>query len=185
MNNNSTRLFVVCGAIVLAAIVFQVFFRYEYIPRTTRIGDTSRTDILRIDRLSQSTCVVPCDAPKSNLVNEPTVAPTTPPCSTARIVQVARSYKLPHGVSLRDATGPGAVPNVPKGLVWDQISDAVELDDGHVYEVSSDDFNSGLGVQIWQAGSTATVCSIRSRIDRKVYYTIESGSAKVAATLVI
>lgn len=172
----SYRLLTAVGALVLAAIVFQVFFRYEYISRSSRVGQINTTEVVRIDRLTQSSCVVPCLPPGA--------IPFTPGnCRTAHIVQIPEGmYSLPHAVNLDYATGPGSGPNHHTGILWDRLSHVIELDDGHLYEVSNTSFEA---VQDWTIGSTATVCWIKSRIDGRLYFSIESNSFKTPATLVL
>jgi hypothetical protein len=58
MNN---RVWYVLGALLVAAVLFQVFFRYDYIH-----VDSAR--IVRVDRLTQASCDMPCLPP-----------PTAPP----------------------------------------------------------------------------------------------------------
>jgi hypothetical protein len=84
------RLVFIGLAAVAIILVFQFFFRYQYI-------HTVGIEVLRVDRLTGASCVLPCLPPTPTPV--PTVKPTPPPHYLSNEDQRAIAYAKAHNTS--------------------------------------------------------------------------------------
>jgi len=56
-----SRVILALIVVLTAGVIYQVLFRYEYIPETRTFGyGISRTVVVRIDKLTGDMCQVPC-----------------------------------------------------------------------------------------------------------------------------
>jgi hypothetical protein len=98
-----TRLLTLGGAVVVVAAVFQLFFRYQYIP--------DRGIIQRIDRISGNVCVMPC-----------TPAPTATPYDMVSVgAELGDKYQLlkERAIRLAQQTEIGrSVDGTHEGFSW-------------------------------------------------------------------
>ncbi len=185
--------------LVLGGVVFQVFLRYTFVHT---VGNT----VVRIDRVSGESCVLPCD---ENGYGPRTVAYVPPPtpvpakiCHPANVVRVARGLKPP---SLRTPTpyllgGPRpprathrpvhvaqahkhAAHQPQKPVDPSVVPFAVELTDGHVYSFTRDIFTAD--VTTWTTGQDVQVCATHSKLEDRPYYSVGSTDDAEPATLAL
>lgn len=181
------RVVIVLAVAVAIVGIVQLFFRYQYIPETRSAFGVSRTDIVRIDRLTGATCVVPCSPTLPTVASSPTplhrrlgspadAAPAfislAPYCGDEYIVRSERHFIFSDAYKKRERLAS------PHGIVWDTAENAVEVSDGHVFSVSPSDFNDS-----WAEGDSVTVCSDKSRVDGKTYYSLEINGSRFPAAI--
>lgn len=169
-------------AVLLVVCAFQIFFRYQYVR-------ASNTNVVRIDRLTNDSCILPCStdgyAPLPSDRAAPAPLASERPekvCHDADIVRVESTFAIPKGRPLVSYSAGGFENAANRTLTKARaVDDAVELTDGHVYVFSSRTFK--LGSNYWSTGQDVHVCATWSRIEQRPFYSVGSTGIDDPATL--
>jgi hypothetical protein len=180
--------------VVLGGVVFQLFLRYAYV-------HTAGNTVVRIDRISGDSCVLPCD---ENGYGPRTVAYMPPPtpvpakvCHPANVVRVTKALRPPVGRTPTPYAegGPRAIAFAhvhhrvhrkkpgPPPIDPRLVQNAVELTDGHVYSFSRDVFAAD--VTTWTTGQDVQVCATHSKLEDRPYYSVGATDDAEPATLAL
>lgn len=171
------------AVLIIGLGAFQLFGRYTYV-------HTAGTKVVRIDRVSGQSCVLPCQdsggayGPYYAAYSPPPTARPDKSCHAADVVRVASTFQPPPERTptpyRRGGFGrrPGHRPrfNGPLG-------DAVELSDGHVYVFGPDAYQND--VSTWSTGQEVQVCATWSKLEHRPFYSVGSAEEGDPATLAL
>jgi hypothetical protein len=187
-------LLVILLLLVLGGVVFQFFLRYTYVHT---LGNT----VVRVDRISGDSCVLPCDengyGPRTVAYVPPPTAAPAKVCHPANVVRVARALRPPVSRTPTPYAegGRAAIPlarlhhwahrkrNDPHAVDPRLVQYAVELTDGHVYSFTRDVFSGD--VTTWTTGQDVQVCATLSKLEDRPYYSVGATDDAEPATLAL
>ncbi len=184
---NAQRVDFTLGAIALlivALAIFQFFLRYAYV-------HTVGNKVVRIDRVSGQSCVLPCNAGDNGGYGPYYAAYVPPPtprpdkvCHTSHVVRVAGQLTPP---VVRTPTpysqGGFRFAHRRRHRHVGMLSNAVELSDGHIYVFSPDAYQND--VASWATGQELQVCATWSKLERRPFFSIGTAEEGDPATLAL
>ncbi len=187
VKRRTQRLDLTLGAtalLILALGAFQLFLRYQYV-------HTTGTKVVRIDRVTGQSCVLPCQNADGGAYGPYYAAyapaPTPRPekaCHAADVVRVVAQFAPP---AERTPTpyGRGGFRRSPghRRRFTGPLTHAVELSDGHVYVFPPDAYENE--VSNWSTGQEVQVCATWSQLERRPFYSVGSSDEGNPATLAL